>query len=87
MRSNSSYQRNKHRILNEEWVYARDWTSDTQRTQAHQHFMAHYNEHRPHGALNWDTPMATLTRLSGNNVRRRLVHVAGRADTLLGPHR
>ena len=39
--------------------------------------MAHYNEHRPHGALNWDTPMATLTRL----------HVAGRADTLLGPHR
>ena len=62
-------------------------TSDTQRTQAHQHFMAHYNEHRPHGALNWDTPMATLTRLSGNNVRRRLVHVAGRADTLLGPHR
>ena len=57
-----------HRILNEEWAYARDWDSDTQRSEAHQHFMHHYNEHRPHGALNWDTPMATLTRLSGDNV-------------------
>ena len=30
--------------------------------------MTHYNQHRPHGALNWDTPMATLTRLSWDNV-------------------
>ncbi len=30
--------------------------------------MHHYNEHRPHGAINWDTPMATLTRPSGDNV-------------------
>ena len=30
--------------------------------------MHYYNEHRPHGALKWDTPMATLTRLSGDNV-------------------
>ena len=57
-----------HRILNEEWAYAKDWTSDTQRSEAHQHFMAHYNQHRPRGALNWDTPMATLTRLSRDNV-------------------
>ena len=56
------------RFINEEWAYARDWDSDTQRSEAHQHFMHHYNEHRPHGALNWDTPMATLTRLSGDNV-------------------
>ena len=57
-----------HRILNEEWAYARDWASDTQRCDAHQRFMHHYNEHRPHGALGWDTPMATLTRLNGDNV-------------------
>ena len=30
--------------------------------------MTHYNQHRPHGALNSDTPMATLTRLSRDNV-------------------
>ena len=42
-----------HRILNEEWAYARDWASDTQRCDAHQRFMHHYNEHRPHGALGW----------------------------------
>ena len=55
-------------IANEEWAYARDWTSDTQRSQAHQAFMTHYNQRRPHGALNSDTPMATLTRLSRDNV-------------------
>ena len=57
-----------HRTLNEEWAYARDWDNDTQRCDAHQRFMHYYNEHRPHGALKWDTPMATLTRLSGDNV-------------------
>ena len=57
-----------HRILNEERAYASDWDNDTQRSDAHQHFMHYYNEHRPHGALKWDTPMATLTRLSGDNV-------------------
>ena len=30
--------------------------------------MHDYNEHRPHGTLKWDTPMAILTRLSGDNV-------------------
>ena len=57
-----------HRILNDEWAYAADWQSDTQRTAAHQMFMHHYNQHRPHGALNWDTPLATLTRLTGDNL-------------------
>ena len=57
-----------HRILNDEWAYARDWDNDTQRTDAHQMFMRHYNAHRPHGALNWDTPAAALTRLTGDNV-------------------
>ena len=47
-----------HRTLNEEF----DWDNDTQRCDAHQHFMHYYNEHRPHGALKWDTPMATLAK-------------------------
>ena len=49
------------RILNEEWAYAADWQNDAQRTKAHQIFMHHYNNHRPHGALNYNTPTATLT--------------------------
>ena len=57
-----------HRILNEEWAYAHDWHTDTQRSDAHQAFMSHYNEHRPHGALNWNTPLATLTHLTEDNV-------------------
>ena len=44
----------------EEWAYASDWDND----DAHQPSCT--TEHRPHGA--WDTPMATLTRLSGDNV-------------------
>ena len=48
--------------------WKRDWDNDTQRCDAHQHFMHYHNEHRPHGALKRDTPMATLTRLSGDNV-------------------
>ena len=57
-----------HRTLNEAWAYASDWDNDTQRCDAHQAFMHYCNEHRPHGALKWDTPMATLTRLSWDNV-------------------
>ncbi len=30
--------------------------------------MHHYNSHRPHGSLNWDTPMDALTRPTGYNV-------------------
>ena len=56
-----------HRILNEEWAYAADWQSETQRTNAHKLFMHHYNTHRPHGSLNWNTPMATLTHLLGKD--------------------
>ena len=59
-----------HRTLNEEWAYASDWDNDTQRCDAHQHFMHYYNEWAtgPTEPLKWDTPMATLTRLSGDNV-------------------
>jgi transposase InsO family protein len=57
-----------HRILLEEWAYIRDWTSETQRAAGYDHFMHFYNCHRPHGALGWHSPIATLTRCLGDNV-------------------
>lgn len=57
-----------HRILIEEWAYIRTWTSDAERTTAYDNFIHFYNHHRSHGALNWHTPMATLTHLAGDNL-------------------
>jgi transposase InsO family protein len=53
-----------HRILLEEWAYIRPWTSEAQRTLGYQRFLHFYNEHRPHGALNWASPLSIL----GDNV-------------------
>lgn len=55
-----------HRILLEEWAYIRDWTSETERVAGYDAFMHFYNQHRSHGALDWSTPMATLTRIRDN---------------------
>ncbi len=49
-----------HRILLEEWAYIRDWTSETQRSQAYTRFIHFYNHHRPHGSLKWATPTSIL---------------------------
>jgi transposase InsO family protein len=57
-----------HRILLEEWAYIRDWTSETARDTGYHRFMHFYNQHRSHGALEWQSPMATLKRLAGDNV-------------------
>jgi transposase InsO family protein len=57
-----------HRILLEEWAYIRDWTSDRARETGYHRFMHFYNHHRSHGALEWQSPMATLNRLAGDNV-------------------
>jgi transposase InsO family protein len=53
-----------HRILLEEWAYIRPWTSEAQRTRGYVAFLHFYNEHRPHGALNWASPLSIL----GDNV-------------------
>jgi transposase InsO family protein len=57
-----------HRILLEEWAYIRDWISEPARTHGHDQFMHFYNRHRSHGALGWQTPIATLNRLAGDNL-------------------
>jgi transposase InsO family protein len=57
-----------HRILLEEWAYIRAWTSETERHTGYVGFCHFYNHHRPHGALGWSTPTATLTQLAGDNL-------------------
>jgi transposase InsO family protein len=55
-----------HRILLEEWAYIRAWTSEQQRHVGYDGFTHFYNRHRPHGALGWSTPAATLTAIGDN---------------------
>jgi transposase InsO family protein len=55
-----------HRTLLEEWAYIRPWTSDTERHAGYHGFIHFYNHHRPHGALGWSTPAATLATLRDN---------------------
>jgi len=57
-----------HRTLLEEWAYIRDWTSEPDRTTGYHQFIHFYNQHRPHGALGWQTPLATLTQCLGDNL-------------------
>jgi len=55
-----------HRILLEEWAYIRDWASEARRDIGYRRFMHFYNQHRSHGALGWQSPMAALARIREN---------------------
>jgi len=55
------------RILAEEFLYARTWTSETQRASALETWNMHYNYHRPHGAHRGKPP-ASATPARVNNV-------------------
>jgi transposase len=55
------------RILAEELLYARTWTSETQRAQAIQIWNIHYNYHRAHTAVG-DQPPASRLRHGVTNV-------------------
>lgn len=50
------------RILAEEFLYARTWTSEQQRTEALEVWNVHYNYHRPHTAVENRPPAAQLRR-------------------------
>lgn len=55
------------RILAEEFLYARTWTSEDQRAQALQIWNVHYNYHRPHGTADGQPP-ASRTPAGVTNV-------------------
>lgn len=55
------------RILAEEFLYARTWTSEQQRATALETWNLHYNYHRPHGAHDGKPP-ASATPSRVNNV-------------------
>lgn len=55
------------RILAEEFLYARTWTSEKQREKALETWNLHYNYHRPHGAHDGKPP-ASATPSRVNNV-------------------
>ncbi|MFQ6330779.1 integrase core domain-containing protein, partial [Nocardia sp. CWNU-33] len=48
------------RILAEEFLYAREWASETHRTQALGIWNIHYNYHRPHSAAENRPPASRL---------------------------
>ena len=50
-----------------EWAYARSYLSSDQRAQQLPRWLHHYNWHRPHASLNYDTPISTL-QLPLNNL-------------------
>ncbi|WP_051164681.1 IS481 family transposase, partial [Nocardia testacea] len=55
------------RILAEEFLYAREWTTDSQRRQALGIWNIHYNYHRPHSAAG-NRPPASRLRTGVTNV-------------------
>ncbi|MEF3322794.1 IS481 family transposase [Corynebacterium macclintockiae] len=53
------------RIMLEEWAYAQPYSSETQRVEAFDSWLHHYNHHRAHTALKGQPPSARVTNLSG----------------------
>lgn len=50
-----------HRILAEEFLYARTWTPEAQRAEALKVWNIHFNYHRPHSAAHGQPPASRLT--------------------------
>lgn len=59
------------RILTEDWLYARTWTSEAQRAESIATWNIHYNYHRPHTACGNQPPASrlptTVTNLMASN--------------------
>jgi transposase InsO family protein len=52
-----------------EWAYAASYASSAERGQALDHWLHHYNWHRPHSALHCQPPISRLP-IDGNNLLR-----------------
>jgi transposase InsO family protein len=50
-----------------EWAYARPYASSSERSQAIDPWLHHYNHHRPHAGIHASTPIARLNNLLGND--------------------
>ena len=50
-----------------EWAYARPYASSSERSQAIDPWLHHYNHHRPHAGIHAATPIARLNNLLGND--------------------
>lgn len=55
------------RVLNEEWAYARAYTSETERVAAFPDFLHTYNHHRAHTALKGASPADRVPNLARQN--------------------
>lgn len=55
------------RTLLEEWAYASEYRSETDRAAAYPDWLHHYNHHRGHTALNGASPADRVPNLSGQN--------------------
>jgi hypothetical protein len=56
-----------HRTLNNEWAFARLYTSETARRAALPAWLHRYNHHRPHTALGGSSPISRCPNVSGQN--------------------
>ncbi|MBJ7453349.1 MAG: IS481 family transposase [Blastococcus sp.] len=56
-----------HRTLADEWAYAADYVSDSERAAAYPDWLHRYNHHRGHTALGGRPPASRVTNLSGQN--------------------
>ena len=54
------------RIISEEFLYARTWTSEDQRREALEVWNIHYNYHRPHSATDGEPPASRLSATVSN---------------------
>jgi transposase InsO family protein len=63
-----------HRILAEEFLYARTWTSEEQRSQALKIWNIHFNYHRPHSAAAGQPPASRLHRCRKRHGLIQLAH-------------
>jgi len=53
------------RILQEEWAYAKAYTSETERQACYPDFLEYYNHRRPHTALKGASPNTRVTNQPG----------------------